>query len=120
MLFVTRVAGTKGTAWAEGDRVRVADAGGTRNVACPPDLAVAAATPPPSDLLVTAYDRLHSTGIDIGPYTRLAERFRARIEGASTSLDPALATFADGVATMEVLDAIRQSADEGTSVELTR
>ncbi len=120
MLFATRVAGTRGTVWAEGDRVRVADAGGSRDVACPPELAVGAPDPPPPDLLVSAYDLLHSTGIDIGPYTRLAEQFRARIEGAPGMLDPAPATFADGVASMEVLDAIRQSAREGRSVELPR
>ena len=120
MLFVTRVAGTHGTAWAEGDRVRVADADGTRDIPCPDDLAVAAAEPPPADLLVSAYDLLHSTGIDVGPYTRLAERFLDCIEGTSGSSDPAPATFADGVATMEVLDAIRQSAREGRSVELPR
>lgn len=120
MLFATRVAGTRGTVWAEGDRVRVAAADGTRDVACPLELAVAAPDPPPPDLLVSAYDLLHSTGIDIGPYTRLAERFRTRIEGAPGMLDPAPATFADGVASMEVLDAIRQSALEGRSVELPR
>ena len=119
MLFATRVAGTEGTAWAEGDRVQVADAAGTRDVECPPDLAVGAADPPPADMLVSAYDLLHSTGIDVGPYTRLAERFLTRIEGGTASVDPAPATFADGVATMEVMDAIRQSAREGRSVELS-
>ena len=51
---------------------------------------------------------------------RLFERFRARIAGAPVPADPVPATFADGVATMEVLDAIRQSAREGRSVELPR
>jgi predicted dehydrogenase len=120
MLFATRIAGTGGTAWAEGDRVMIADADGTRQVPCPPDLAVAAADPPPADLLVSAYDLLHSTGIDVGPYTRLFERFRARIEGTAGALDPAPGTFADGVATMDVLDAIRRSAREHTSVDLPR
>jgi predicted dehydrogenase len=120
MLFATRVAGTRGTAWAEGDRVRVADADGTRDIACPPELAVGAPDPPPADLLVSAYDLLHSTGIDVGPYTRLAEQFRARIAGAPESLGPAPATFTDGVASMEVLDAISHSAREGRSVELPR
>jgi len=118
MLFATRVAGTEGTAWAEGDRVRVADADGTRDIACPADLVVPPADPPPADLLVSAYDLLHSTGIDVGPYTRLAEQFRVCIEGGPASLDPAPATFADGVATMEVMDAIRESARAGRSVEL--
>jgi predicted dehydrogenase len=120
MLFATRVAGTKGTAWAEGDNVRVADAAGTRDIPCPSDLAVGPAAPPPADVLVSAYDLLHSTGIDVGPYTKLAEQFRARIEGGPGSADPAPATFADGVATMEVLDAIRESARTGRSVELPR
>jgi predicted dehydrogenase len=120
MLFATRVTGTRGTVWAEGDRVRVADEDRTREVACPADLAVVPADPPPADLLVSAYDLLHSTGIDIGPYTRLAERFRAGIEGVPGPPDPAPATFADGVAAMEVLDAIRRSAREGRSVELSR
>src|SRR4029077_3375443 len=60
MLFATRVAGTRGTAWADGDRVQVADATGTREISCPPELVVAPAEPPPSDLMVTAYDLLHS------------------------------------------------------------
>jgi len=119
MLFATRVAGTLGTAWAEGDRVQVADAAGTRDIECPPELAVAPPDPPPSDMLHSAYDLLHSTGIDVGPYTRLCEQFLARIEGRAGSGDPAPATFADGVATMEVMDAIRASARAGRSVELS-
>ncbi len=120
MLFATRVAGTRGTAWAEGDRVRIADADGTRDIAIPADLAVGPADPPPADLLVSAYDLLHSTGIDVGPYTRLAGEFRTRIEGGTASVDPAPATFADGVATMEVMDAIRVSARTGNSVTVSR
>ena len=120
MLFATRIAGTGGTAWAEGDRVFVADATGTREVEPPPDLEITPADPPAADLMLTAYDLLHSTGIDVGPYTRLFEQFRDRIEGAPETLDPAPATFADGVATMEVIDAIRRSARDGVSVELAR
>jgi predicted dehydrogenase len=100
--------------------VRVADAGGTRDIPCPSDLVVAPADPPPADVLVSAYDMLHSTGIDVGPYTKLAEQFRICIEGGTASTDPAPATFADGVATMEVMDAIRESARAGRSVELPR
>jgi predicted dehydrogenase len=120
MLFATRVTGPLGTAWAEGDRVRVADADGTRDIPCPPDLVVAAGDPPAADLLHSAYDLLHSTGIEVGPYVRLCEVFRARIEGTTDALDPAPATFADGLATMRVLDAIRRSAREGRSVDLPR
>ena len=119
MLFATRIAGTRGTVWAEGDRVQVADATGTRVVPVPSELALAPGEPPPADLMVTAYDLLHSTGIDLGPYTRLAEVFRDRIKGADASkIDPAPATFVDGVANMVVLDAIRESARERRAIEV--
>jgi predicted dehydrogenase len=98
--------------------VRLTDAAGTRDIPCPPELAVPAPDPPPADLMVTAYDLLHSMGIDFGPYTRLAETFRDLIRGDVVPADPAPPTFADGVATMEVLDAIRKSAAAGVAVEV--
>ena len=110
MLFATRVVGTLGTAWAEGDRVQVADATGTREIALPDELRVAVPEPPPADLLVTAYDLLHSFGIDYGPYVRLCEHFLARIEHRTPPAGAEPATFVDGVAGMAVLDAIRASA----------
>jgi predicted dehydrogenase len=115
MLFVTRVVGSRGTAWAEGDRVQVHDAAGARDIPLPDDLRVAAPEPPPADLLVTAYDLLHSFGIDYGPYVRLCEHFRARIEGREPPPGAEPATFADGVAGMAVLDAIRASDAAGGS-----
>jgi predicted dehydrogenase len=121
MLFATRIAGTGGAVWLEGDRVQVADAAGTRELPMPPELVVTAPDPPPADLIVTAYDGLHSMGIDMGPYTRLFEVFRDRIGGRDASaFDPAPATFADGAASMAVLDAIRRSAREGVTVEIAR
>jgi predicted dehydrogenase len=119
MLFGTRIVGSGGTAWLEGDRVQLADASGTRDVELPADLAVEASAPPPADLMHTAYDLLHSTGIDFGPYTRLATVFRDAITGRKTAtFDPQPATFADGVASMAALDAIRRSARDGTTVEV--
>jgi predicted dehydrogenase len=113
MLIATRVVGTLGTAWADGDRVRVADANGTRDIAMPDELRVAPPDPPPADLLVTAYDLLHSFGIDYGPYLRLCEHFLARIEGRTPPPGAEPATFVDGVANMAVMDAIRASAAAG-------
>jgi predicted dehydrogenase len=109
-VFATRVAGTRGTVWDEFGTVRVADADGTREIASPEDLPPVAPEAPPADLLATAYDNLHAFGIDLPPYTRLCEAFRARIEGRPVPGDPPLATFADGLAAMRVLDAIRESA----------
>jgi predicted dehydrogenase len=117
-VFCTRVAGTAGTVWQEFDTVRVADANGTREVPAPDDLPLAAPDPPPGDLLVTAYDGLHAFGIDMVPYTRLCETFRALIEQRPVPDDPRPATFADGLAAMRVLDAIRRSAREQTWVEV--
>jgi predicted dehydrogenase len=111
-LITSRIAGTKGTVWTEGDRVQLADTSGPRVVPVPDDLVTGPAEPPPADLLETAYDLLHATGIDIGPYTRLAETFRDLILGHAVADDPAPATFVDGVAIMEVLDAIRLAAAE--------
>jgi len=79
---------------------------------------VRAPEPPPMDGLTTAYEIMHLTGIDFGPYVRLYERFRDLIRGRSIPRDPAPATFADGVADMQVLDAIRQSAAEGRWVRI--
>ena len=118
ILVATRIAGTEGTCWLEGDNVFVADAKGTRQLAVPDDLVTAPPDPPPADLLVTAYDWMHSTGIDMGPYTRLFATFRDLIEGKPVPEDPPLATFADGVASMEVIDAIRRSSSEGTWVSV--
>ena len=114
MLVTTRVAGTKGTAWLEGDGVAVADATGTRSLDVPSELVLAPPDPPPADLMVTTYDLMHSTGIDLAPFTRMAETFRDRILGRPPErAEPPLATFADGVANMAVLDAIRRSAATG-------
>jgi predicted dehydrogenase len=69
-------------------------------------------------MLTTSYDLLHATGIDMGPYTRLFETFRDLISDAPIEGRPQPATFADGVATMQVMDAIRTSAAERTWVNL--
>ncbi len=114
----TRFVGSSGTIWIEGDRVGLADASGERFLEAPEDLRTAPPEPPPSELISTAYDRLHSMGLDLGPYTRLYEVFRDRIQGRPVPSDPAAATFADGVAVQSVLDAIRRSSREKVWVEL--
>jgi predicted dehydrogenase len=110
MLIHTRIAGTGGTLWISGDTVHVADGDGERTLDLPADMVADTAVPPPSDLMVTAYDLLHSTGIDRGPYTALAAAFRRRILGLAVADEPPLPTFVDGMAAMAVLDAARRSA----------
>jgi predicted dehydrogenase len=112
-LAVARIVGSSGSAWSEGDAVKVADRTGTHEVPVPEDLRLPPPSPPPGDLLHTAYDMLHAGGIDLGPYTRLCELFRDRILGRAVAKDPLPPTFADGVASMAVIDAIRRSAARG-------
>jgi predicted dehydrogenase len=101
---MTRVAGTEGTIWIEGGTVKVADHNGTRDLPVPPDL-ILPPPPPPSD------DPRHRfTGIELGAFTRLCEALRAAMDGKAPATAVPIPTFADGVACMEVLDAIRKSA----------
>jgi predicted dehydrogenase len=114
MLIETRVAGSTGTAWIDGlsAAVWVTDRDGTRAVPPSGDLPVApeCLEPLPPGALRTTYDRMIAHGLDLPPYTRLAEIFRDRILGAPSPAAPAPATFHDGVAGMAALDAIRASA----------
>ena len=117
-IMCTRVYGSKGSLWVEGDTVHVADSSGSRVLDVPDDLTNPPPEPPPADLMVTTYDHLHAAGFDLGPYTKLFALMRDRILGKDTPPDPAPATFADGVAGQEVLDAIRLSAQETRWVNL--
>ncbi|MGH0029379.1 MAG: Gfo/Idh/MocA family protein [Myxococcota bacterium] len=119
-VFCSRVVGSRGTLWIEGDAVRVADAAGARTLDLPDDLRLPPPVPPDASLLVTAYDMLHSMGIDLAPYTRLFECFAAGILGEPVPPDPAPATFEDGLAGQQVLDAIRRSSREHVWVALPR
>lgn len=110
-----KLVGSEGTLWLEGDAVRVADGSGQRVLPVPGDLVLPPPEPPDPSLLVTAYDLLHSTGMELAPYTRLFGAFADRIRGTASTLDPAPATFADGLAGQQVLDAIRDSAACGSA-----
>jgi predicted dehydrogenase len=110
LLMMSRVVGSTATIWTDGDAVRVADRDGTHSVEPAYGLDPTLPDPPPSDLLHTHYDMLHSIGIDMGPWTRMAGTFRDLILGRPVADAPQPATFADGVMLMRVLDAIRASA----------
>lgn len=116
VMVTTRIAGSAGTCWLDGDSVWLADRSGTRELPAPDDLSTAPPDPPPTDLLATAYDWMHSTGIDMGPYIRLFETFGQLIRRDPVADDSAPATFADGLALMRVMDAIRRSSAERTRV----
>ena len=117
-LIETRVVGTRGTAWIDGlgDAVWVADTRGPRQLAVPDDLRTGRpARHRRRPLLTTTYEQMIGHGLDLGPYTRLAEHFRGPHRGGPAA-GPPPATFADGVADMAVLDAMRRSAVERRTV----
>jgi predicted dehydrogenase len=120
LAMTTRIAGTGGTAWVAGDDVWLEDASGTRQIEVPADLAKVAPIAPPAELMHTAYDLLHSMGIDRAPFARMATAFGQAMRGEPTSSFPPPATFADGVAGQLVLDAIRTSAAEDRWVEIAQ
>ena len=122
-LFLTRITGTAGTLWLKGtpgtETVWLADRSGARQVPVPDDLVTAPPEPPPADALHSAYDHMIGLGLEMGAYTRLAATFRDLILGRPLPAHPRPATFADGVAGMAVLDAIRQSAAEQRWITLS-
>jgi len=104
---VTRVAGTKGTVWLDDGAAWLADASGARQLPVPPALEL----PVPPE--VSDDPRHRFTHLELGPYTRLCEVLRAGVEGRPCESAVPVPTFADGLACMYVLDAIRASAERG-------
>lgn len=109
-LDIMRVCGSQGTLWTEGDAVRFSGPSGERTLPVSPEL-ILAEPPPITD------DPRHQTArwrnlvaIELAPYTALCQSMKAAIEGVRPPNPVAPATFADGVACMAVMDAIRASA----------
>jgi predicted dehydrogenase len=109
----TKVIGTAGAAWLQGEDVWVDTGAGPQQLPTPEDLPVVAPEPPPSELLHNAYDAWHSMGIDLAPYTRLYRVLRDRALDRPVADDPRAGTFADGVAVQAVMDAIHASSEAG-------
>jgi predicted dehydrogenase len=120
LLVETRVVGSAGTTWIDGlsSTVWVADRAGARQEPVADDLLDEPGQPEPlpDSVIRTAYQQMIAHGLDLAPYTRLARLFRDRILGRPVPVDPAPATFADGVAGMAVLDAIRLAAQTSSRV----
>lgn len=105
---MNRVAGTHGVLEMESDGVWLEDRAGRRKLEMPPELELE--FEPPSDDPAKPF--LH---VELPPAKRLCETWRALISGKQAGA-VAPATFADGLACMEVIDAIRASAANGGSV----
>lgn len=107
MTASTRVAGTRGTVWIDGGKVFLADKDGTRELPLPDDLVL----PPPPE--ASDDPRKRYSQFELGPYIRLCEVLRAGVDGRDHVSAARPPTFRDGIAAMEVLDAIRRSAADG-------
>jgi predicted dehydrogenase len=103
-LGLSVVAGTDGTLELCDGSVFVSDRAGRRALEVPADLRAAPAPAVADD------PRERFTHLELGPYTRLCEVFRAGIEGCDLPAAVPPPTFADGVAVTRVLDAVRASA----------
>jgi predicted dehydrogenase len=101
------VAGTTGTIEIDDEGVFLSDRAGRRPLGVPDDLRVPEPASPSDD------PRERFTHLELGPYTRLAEVLRAGVENGPYPGGVAAPTFADGLACMRVLDAIRASAGAG-------
>ena len=116
---IIRVAGSEGSIWIAGETVRFADRKGEREVPIPADLALPPPPPLGADPRQERMDWAVMAGIEIAPYTELCRTLRAAILDQSAASPVKPATFADGLANMRLLDAIRASArDGGRLVEL--
>ena len=108
-----RCAGSKGTVWVDSGKVMVADKSGTRELPVPDDLLL-----PPAPAAADANSSRRLSHFEIGPFTRLCEALRDSIQGKSITTAVAVPTFKDGLASMQVMDAIRASAAQGGVLQL--
>jgi predicted dehydrogenase len=108
------VAGPEGPVGIDGQVAWIADRAGRRSLEIPADLRlpeVAEPAPAPAGAGAGPLDQL--TRFEVAHYTRLCEAFLDRISGRPARSPVPAPTFADGLACMEVIDAIRASARSG-------
>lgn len=113
MTELTHIAGSEGRIWFDGAAVRFADADGEHVVPIPADLALPSPPPLTGDPRNQRDDWAAMAHVEIAPYTQLCRVMKAAILGQPSPSPVPGATFADGLANMLVMDAIRQSAEAG-------
>lgn len=113
MTEMTRIAGTEGTIWTDGATVFLADAKGERELPVPDDLALPEPPPLTGDPRHAQPEWQAMAVVEIAPYTALGKTLLAAIRDEAPPSPVAGATFHDGIANMQVLDAIRTSAARG-------
>lgn len=113
LVDMIRIAGSEGSVWLDHAGVHFADRTSERVLDIPADLRLPEPPPLGGDPRQERVDWQAMATVEIAPYTELCKSLRARILGEPAPSPVPLATFADGVANMQVLDAIRASAREG-------
>lgn len=110
---LARVSGSEGTIWTEGGTVQFSGRSGNRELPIVPAL-----IPPPAPPVTG--DPRHQTArwkglvaVELATYTALCQTLKAAIDGTAAPSPVVPATFADGVACMRVMDAMRASASDG-------
>jgi hypothetical protein len=111
-----RIAGDAGSVWLDSDGAHFADRANERLLAIPDDLKLPPPPPLGDDPRQQRMDWRAMATVEIAPYTMLCRSLRAAILGEPAPSPVPLASFADGVANMQVLDAIRLSAARGGDV----
>jgi predicted dehydrogenase len=116
-LDVARVCGSEGTLWTENGEVRFAGRSGARTLEIASALALPPIPPIPPDPRHETPRWKGLVQVELAPYTVLCRTLKAAIEGRPPASPVRPATFADGVAAMQVMDAIRASAREGGALK---
>jgi predicted dehydrogenase len=113
LVEMTRIAGTAGSLWTDHAGAHFADRSSERTLVIPDDLALPPPPPLSGDARHERPDWQAMAEVEIAPYTELCRSMRAAIRGEPAPSPVPMATFADGVANMQVMDAIRFSARNG-------
>jgi predicted dehydrogenase len=116
LVEMTRIAGSTGSIWTDHAGAHVADRTGERDLAVPADLVLPEPPALTGDARHARVDWQAMATVEIAPYTALCRALRAAILGEPAPSPVPLATFADGLANMRVMDAIRESAGAGGKV----
>jgi predicted dehydrogenase len=101
------VTGTRGTIGIDDGEAWIADADGTRSLPVPDGTAPVGTGRADDDDLARLGD------YELRHYEKLAASFRAAVDGSTLDSPVALPTFADGLAGMRCIDAMRASAAAG-------
>ncbi len=112
MASITKVVGSRGSIWLDAGRAWIADRDGQRELPIPEEDRLVEMAP-------SEDPRRKYLHVELPPTLKLFATWRAAIEGRGDT--GPFATFADGLAAMQVMDAVRQSArEDGARVAVAR